>query len=165
MADLDFTKYLPTDRFSGTLIGRVWTTDSIPGPSPVLVKEEGVYDLSHIAPTCSELLNQGIYPPGFNITNIKRIGGYEEIIANSFVEHKDSNKHCFLSPFDLQCIKGCGVTFVVSMLERVIEERAGGDPIVAEEIRQKIHLKIGENISEIVPGSPEADKLKIWLQS
>ena len=63
----------------------------------------------------------------------------------------------------MQSLKACGVTFVVSMLERVIEEQAGGDPALADAFRAKIHEKIGGNIDSIIPGSESASKLKTLL--
>lgn len=158
-----YSQFLPNDGFNGTLIGRVWTIKDIPGPSPVIIKDDGVFDLSLIAPTTSDLLNQDFTAEKLNYSSLERIGSYEEIIANSFVDIKDDKKPYFLSPFDLQCIKACGVTFVVSMLERVIEERASGNATVADEIREKIHSKIGGSINSIVPGSVEAEELKKLL--
>ena len=62
MPDLDYLSELPSDGFAGTLIARVWTTaeqsGSLAGPSPALVTEEGVFDLSRVAPTCAELLER-----------------------------------------------------------------------------------------------------------
>ncbi|WNJ18447.1 fumarylacetoacetate hydrolase family protein [Pontibacter sp. G13] len=157
-----YTQFLPEDGFSGTLIGRVWTTGTLAGPSPVWITESGVYDLSSIAPTTADLLNL----PSLNASQWKDlpvIGTYEELATNTL--NQDFAKPHFLSPFDLQCIKACGVTFAVSMLERVIEERAGGDASLAEDIRSKILDRIGSDISEMVPGSPAAIQLKEMLQS
>ena len=163
MADFNYARYLPSDGFKAALIGRAWSTGNIPGPSPVIIKEEGVFDLSNIAPTISDLLNQGFTGNGLDLSKSIRIGSYENLMANSFAKTKNVNKPHFLSPFDLQCLKACGVTFVVSMLERVIEERAGGDAVVADEIREKIHSKIGGSINSIIPGSSESEKLKELL--
>jgi fumarylacetoacetate (FAA) hydrolase family protein len=68
-----------------------------------------------------------------------------------------------LAPCDLQAIKACGVTFAVSLLERVIEERAKGDPALAAELRREIQSRIGADLSEIRPGSDEAMRLKTDL--
>jgi len=163
MYTVDYTQFLPSDKFAGTLIGRVWTTNKIPGPSPVIVKEEGVFDLSSIAPTCADLLNQDFSANQLDISTLERIGNFEEIAANSFIAQKKHTKPFFLAPFDLQCLKACGVTFVVSMIERVIEEKAAGDAQKAEETRERIHAKIGRNISSVIPGSSDAEKLKALL--
>ncbi len=163
MSETDYHLFLPEDSFQGTLIGRAWTTGNIPGPSPVMIKENGVYDISNIAPTTSELFNRGLEFLNIDLSQSNRIGRFEEVLSNSCVPNKNPNKPFFISPFDLQCIKACGVTFVVSMLERVIEERAGGDAFKADEIRQRIHSKIGGNIQNIIPGSPESEQLKKLL--
>lgn len=69
----------------------------------------------------------------------------------------------WLAPCDLQAIKACGVTFAKSMVERVIEERAGGDPAKAEGIRTRVSAAIGDTLSEIVPGSEAAEAAKAAL--
>jgi fumarylacetoacetate (FAA) hydrolase family protein len=68
-----------------------------------------------------------------------------------------------LSPFDLQCIKASGVTFATSAIERVIEERAGGDAARAEEIRSGLRERIGADIRKVRPGSAAAQRLKAAL--
>jgi fumarylacetoacetate (FAA) hydrolase family protein len=161
--------YLPVDKFAGTLIGRAWVpatlTGSVPGPSPVLLTVEGVFDLSGIAPTCAELLSNGFNLCECEIGDLSRLGGYAEIMANTLAIQRNAESPYFLSPIDLQSIKACGVTFMVSMLERVIEERAGGDAAKAYAVRQKIKARIDADITSIVPGSSEADELKAVLQS
>lgn len=156
-------EYLPADAFEGTLIGRAWVTDKIGGPSPVLIKKEGVYDLTGIAPTTSDLFNSNFNVNSINLSSLTVVGTYEELMQNSFEQSKD--KPHFLSPFDIQAIKACGVTFMVSMLERVIEERAGGDASKADSIRQKISASIGGDIHSMVPGSTESEELKKVLQT
>ena len=69
-----------------------------------------------------------------------------------------------LAPCDVQAIKACGVTFAVSLLERVIEEQAGGDASKAEEVRATIHKLIGADLSQIKPGSEAAAALKAELE-
>lgn len=71
----------------------------------------------------------------------------------------------WLAPCDLQSIKACGVTFAGSMVERVIEERAAGDPAKADAIRERISARIGNSLSNIVPGSEAAAKVKEALMS
>ena len=96
-------------------------------------------------------------------TKGKAIGDVGAILANSDWNIKDENHPYLLAPVDLQAIKACGVTFAQSMLERVIEERAKGDSLAAEGIRDEIRDVIGLDLGEIVPGSTEAERLKSVL--
>jgi len=68
-----------------------------------------------------------------------------------------------LSPVDLQAVKASGVTFLVSLLERVIEEQAKGDPGQADALRRDILELIGEDLSDLVPGSEAAMAVKARL--
>src|SRR5262245_16023610 len=126
-AEKNYREFLPADGFAGSLIGRVWAPGDIPGPSPVWIAEDGVWDLGSVAPTCAEFLNQGFSPRKIDRAGLARLGGYAEIMANTLAASRDANQPYFLSPVDLQAVKACGVTFAVSLLERVIEERAAGD--------------------------------------
>jgi fumarylacetoacetate (FAA) hydrolase family protein len=168
-SEVNYRNYLPVDGFAGTLIGRAWVpgalTGTVAGPSPVILTDEGVFDLSSIAPTCAELLANGFSRGGSDLSNLNLLGSYGEIMANTMAPHREAEVPYFLSPIDLQSIKACGVTFMVSMLERVIEERAGGDAGRAEAVRQKIKVRIDADITSIQPGSPEADELKGVLQA
>ena len=159
--------FLPADKFNGTLIGRVWVpasrTGSVVGPSPVLIKEDGVYDLTPIAPTCADLLNESFEPAQLALPELTNLGQYEEIMANTMGKEREEKRPYFLSPIDIQSVKACGVTFMVSMLERVIEERAGGDASKAESVRQKIKTQLGADITNIKPGSAEAEAVKAVL--
>lgn len=164
---INFRKFLPDDGFAGTLIGRVRVpasmTGTVAGPSPALITEPGVYDLSPVAPTTAALLNQGFRQSITETSRLVRIGSYSEIMANTMAEQRDPEQPYFLTPVDLQAVKACGVTFMVSMLERVIEERAGGDLIRAKSVREQIGARIDAEMSSIVPGSPEAEQLKVLL--
>lgn len=169
MSDIDTHSYLPKDGFAGTLIGRVWVPDritgTVAGPSPVLVTDEGVFDLSPFARTCADLLNNGFDHPAIDLSQFERLGSYEKIMANTMRASRDEELPYFISPVDLQSIKACGVTFMVSMLERVIEERAGGDASRADDVRQKIKSRLDADITDIQPGSPEAEALREVLQA
>ena len=162
---MNYLEYLPEDKYQGTLIGRVWRTDEKPGPSVVLIKEGVVFDLSKNEPTSSDLLNHNPEEIVNFAVNAEQIGSYEEIMKNTINLTSDRSKTHFISPIDLQNIKACGVTFMVSMLERVIEESARGDAAKAESIRNKIHANIGTDLSELVPGSEQAMELKKMLIS
>ena len=164
----DARSVLPEDGFEGLLIGRAWLpadhTGSVAGPSPVWVRAEGVYDLSSIAATTSELFAAGTAWIADGAERLPRIGGYEDVMANTLAAPRDDARPRFLAPVDLQPIKACGVTFMVSALERVIEERAGGDSARAEAVRDQIRDRIGAEVSSVVPGSQQAEQVKQVLQ-
>ena len=91
---------------------------------------------------------------------IKRIGDTQAVLRNSSQDERNPALPWFLAPSDLQALKAAGVTFVSSMLERVIEEQARGDASKAESVRQAVVAVIGDNLSRIKPGSEEAALLK-----
>lgn len=91
------------------------------------------------------------------------IGSLANIVAASVEPSADTTR--LLAPCDLQAVKACGVTFARSMIERVIEERAGGNPARATEIRMEIARLIGDSLRDLVPGSPQAAKVKAVLQT
>ncbi|WP_250463539.1 fumarylacetoacetate hydrolase family protein [Microbulbifer litoralis] len=163
------TQTLPEDGLAGTLLGRAWipaevSPSGIAGPSPVWLCEDGVFDLSALAPTLAQLVEAGIRPGSADVGKAHRIGSVDEILQNTESPGRDPSLPHFLAPVDLQAIKACGVTFVCSMLERVIEERAAGDPARAKALREKLADKIGGDITGVVPGSAEAESLKAALQ-
>ncbi|PHR06658.1 MAG: fumarylacetoacetate hydrolase [Sulfitobacter sp.] len=153
---------LPADNEDALLIGRIWLEDGTsPGPRLVRVCSEGVYDLSELAPTCSELMKLEDVAKRVRAFGKKnRISETQSILLDTFTGRKQR----FISPVDLQSIKACGVTFAKSMLERVIEERAGGDPQKAVNIRISLSETIGQDIGQVKPGSDTADQLKAALQ-
>ena len=83
-----------------------------------------------------------------------------DALSNSDETLRQPNQPWFMAPCDLQAVKAAGVTFVASMLERVIEEQARGDASRAEAVRQAVVAVIGDNLRSVVPGSPESAKLK-----
>ncbi len=122
---LDPRVALPADVDRALLVGRI----HIEGTGPVLVqvRADGVYDLSPLAATCSELLELRALPEAMRGHAARRIASTEEVFANSAFDARDAARPWFLAPCDLQAVKAAGVTFVASMLERVIEEQARGD--------------------------------------
>jgi fumarylacetoacetate (FAA) hydrolase family protein len=151
---------LPEDAAQATLIGRAQIPGNPAGPSPVLVDLEYVYDLSGVAATCSELLSRADVSEAVRGASRKQIGKLADVLANSDATERNSQRPYFLAPCDLQTVKACGVTFVSSMLERVIEEQAKGDLKLAETIRKSLGEEIGASISSVKPGSPEAMRVK-----
>ncbi len=151
---------LPADHGSATLIGRAWVPQR-GGPVPVLVREDGLHDLSAVARTVSELLELA-WPRAViaAAADLPRIAGLADALANCDPLTRDTTQPWLLAPCDLQALKAAGVTFVASMLERVIEEQTRGDASRAEAARKAVVAVIGDNLSSVRPGSPEAARLK-----
>ncbi len=152
---------LPSDADRALLVGRVWIPGDHPGPSPCVVRGGLVRDLSHAGPTVAMLLEHAnLDALVADVEHFPIIGELEPVLANSAEDARDQSRPHFLAPCDLQAIKASGVTFVSSMLERVIEEQAGGDASRAEETRRKVIDIIGDDLAEVRPGSPDADRIK-----
>ncbi|MFT4782879.1 MAG: fumarylacetoacetate (FAA) hydrolase family protein [Paracoccaceae bacterium] len=158
-ATLTTENTLPKDGDSGTLIGRVWLPN-VDGPSVVVLRDGDVFDISTASATMSELLNCADPIAIIKAATGTNIGSLKEILANTTPDARNENKPWFISPIDLQTIKAGGVTFAASMLERVIEEKAGGDPAAAESIRDTMTAEIGSSLSKITPGSQDADRVR-----
>ena len=157
--------FLPTDRYAATLVTRIWNPLGIAGPSVAVVRADGVYDLSNHVLTMSSLLEAEQPAALVQSYTGTRIGALADLLANSDEATRDASKPFFLSPCDLQVIKAAGVTFAASMIERVIEEKAGGDASRAQAIRSQVLGQIGADLSAIKPGSPQAMQLKAALQA
>ena len=153
---------IPADCLKGTLIGRVWLPGAVPGPAVVALRADGVYDLSSVVATVSALLERDQPAALVAGTAGRRIGSLDDILRNT-IATPDESKPYLLAPCDLQVIKAAGVTFVDSMLERVIEEQTRGDPERAAEVRGRVQSLIGDNLGSVVPGSNQARQLKSLL--
>jgi len=153
---------LPAD---GLFVGRARTSEAS-YPLVVTVRDGEVIDItSSAAPTVRDLCELED-PAGYlRSAKGKAIGALEDIAANSFEAKRDTKKPILLSPVDLQAVKASGVTFVVSLLERVIEEQARGSAEKADAIRADIAGLIGHDLSKLKPGSPEAMEIKAKLIS
>ena len=171
---LDPRRVLPEDAAQAMLVGRAWVPGPNAGPSPVAIAGGLVYDLSPVAVTSAELLNAA--DPAALVRKrlavpSRPLGPVAELLENTHADRRDPAKPFFLAPVDLQAVRACGVTFIASMLERVIEEQAHGDPAQAESLRKTIGEEIGGELRSIRPGSPEAMRLKdslikrgVWSQ-
>ena len=147
---------LPDDADNALLVGRVWS-DAQGGPCPVLISDGRVLDLSSIAPTMSGLLElDDLGAVLRNSTSFPDLGPLQDFLSG------DAGK--VLAPIDLQAIKAAGVTFADSMLERVIEEQAKGDPRRAQDIRAKLAPVLGDSLRGLVAGSEQAAAVKTLLQ-
>jgi fumarylacetoacetate (FAA) hydrolase family protein len=149
---------LPDDFANAALMGRVWRPD-LAGPAVVAIREKGVFDISDEFPTASQLAASDP-AEALRATKGVRIGSLQDILNNTPPDTRDPTKPWLLAPIDLQVIKAAGVTFVRSMLERVIEERAAGDPARAADVRRKLADVVGGAISQIRPGSEQAAGVK-----
>jgi fumarylacetoacetate (FAA) hydrolase family protein len=154
---------LPRDGCRGALVGRAWLPGEPAGPAVVAVREDGLHDLTPLAPTMSELCAAADPVALARSPQARRIGDLAPILANSRWDRRDPGLPWLLAPVDLQAIKAAGVTFVRSMLERVVEERAKGDPGQAQAIRARIADIVGTDLRAIRPGSAEATRLKEHL--
>jgi fumarylacetoacetate (FAA) hydrolase family protein len=156
---LDPHQSLPEDAGKACLIGRAWRPD-LGGPSVIVLRGDSVFDISAVFATSSDLCEAA--EPAAEVGKAKgeRIGSLEALLANTPADHRDPTQPFLLAPIDLQAIKAAGVTFAVSMLERVIEERARGDIQAAQKLRLEIHQMVGDDLSKLRPGSDQAMALK-----
>ena len=143
---------LPEDGTTGTLVGRAWipaSAGAIAGPSVVAIRAGGVFDLSADFATMSGLLERPHPAAAVRAVAGRHIGSVESTQ--------------FLAPCDLQVLKAAGVTFASSLLERVIEEQAKGDPAQAGVVRSRVLELLGGSLAGLVPGSTQAMQLKALL--
>ena len=136
---------LPADHAGGLFLGRALAPE---GPCVIAVRGGEVFDLTEQAATVAGAIDRRAFHGG------RRLGAVEDGLPLGWT---------LLSPVDLQCIKACGVTFAVSAIERVIEEKARGDASRAAEIRASLEDRVGAGIRAVVPGSAEAAELKAAL--
>lgn len=149
---------LPPDP-GALLLGRVWS-DAAGGPCPVLCRGGELYDLSALSPTVAGLLEWEDLATALN-------GDFPSLgPLDAYLDLGDgTGRHGhLLAPCDLQALKAAGVTFAGSMIERVIEERAKGDPARAEAIRAELSGILGGSLRGVVPGSDTAAAVKTRLQ-
>ncbi|MDI3469724.1 MAG: Fumarylacetoacetate hydrolase family protein [Pseudolabrys sp.] len=150
---------LPHDAAAATLAGRIWRPDAN-GPSVVAIRGDDVVDVSAGFSTMAQLCEAADPASALRAVAGERVGSLDAVLANSVTAGRDPARPWLLAPIDLQAIKAAGVTFAVSMLERVIEEKARGNPAAAASIRAEIVGLVGEDFARLKPGSPEAMRLK-----
>jgi fumarylacetoacetate (FAA) hydrolase family protein len=150
---------LPEDAAAATLVGRAWRPD-VNGPSVVAIRDGAAFDISAIFPTMRDLCEATDPAAQMRSVGGKPIGSVAALLANTPPQTRDRTKPWLLAPIDLQAIKAAGVTFAISMLERVIEERARGDLNAAAAIRAEVSRIVGNDLATLRPGSPEAARLK-----
>ena len=160
---------LPIEETTGTFVGRVWDPDRSV-PVPVALRGTQVWDVTELAGTSASLLERAdlacelaqvfATPATWSVDDLH--------LPQQLPAGDDPARPAaltLLAPIDLQVIKACGVTFAGSMIERLIEERAGGDPGSAQRIREEMTQAVGVDLAAIVPGSPEAAAVKEQLLS
>ena len=162
--NLDPTTTLPSDGAAGTLVGRAWLPQ-VDGPAVVVVRADGVYDVTRTFPTVRDLAEARDPAAGLAAAKSERIGTLADVLANTPEDARDQTKPWLLAPVDLQAIKAAGVTFAQSLLERVIEEQARGAPERAAAVRAEVEGALGGAVAGLKPGSPQAAELKRLLQT
>jgi len=153
---------LPDDSEAATLVGRIWRPE-LKGPSVVALRGAELVDISAAAPTMRDLC-EAPEPAGLARDAAgEPVATLAEVLANTPRAKRDPAKPWLLAPVDLQAVKAAGVTFAVSMLERVIEEQARGAPEKAAAIRAEMQAAIGDDLARLRPGSEAAMALKTLL--
>lgn len=147
---------------ASVLVGRIWNPQA-GGPSPVVVRSNGVFDITSDFPTVSELCERPDPAAAVARSQGRLVGEIADVLANTDPATRDDGKPWLLTPVDLQTLKAAGVTFAISMIERVIEERVHGDVAAAALMREQILAEIGADLRDIRPGSERADRLKQFL--
>lgn len=168
------TGIVPDDGRTGLWVGRAWVpsqlaANGIAGPRVVVLNYGQVVDASAQFLTLSDFL--GATEPAAAVRTAQAgpvLGELSDVLENSLFTHRaarlaDETRVVLMAPNDIQPIKACGVTFVRSLLERVVEEKAKGDPAKAEAIRNIIHANLGDDLSKTKPGSPATVALKARL--
>ena len=150
---------LPQDGTQGALLGRIWRPE-VQGPSVVALRNGMVVDISASYPTVRDVCEAPEPAAALRAAQGEVVCTLEELLANSSAYPSKQDQPWLLAPCDLQAIKAAGVTFATSMLERVIEEKARGNPAAAVAIRTEIQALIGDDLSKLTPGSEQAMALK-----
>jgi hypothetical protein len=156
---LDAAATLPGDAARAALAGRAWLP-SVRGPATIAVRDGECIDVSRAFPTMRDLCEAPDPAAALRAAHGEPLGALQALLDNTPPDGRDASRPWLLAPCDLQAIKAAGVTFAVSMLERVIEERARGDLQAAAAIRGEVQRLIGDDLSKLRPGSPEAMALK-----
>jgi fumarylacetoacetate (FAA) hydrolase family protein len=154
----------------GVAVGRAHLPASmcphgVGGPTPVVIRDGLVLDASPLSPTSADLLERPDLLAVVRGSGLRRIGTVEGVLRASHYERRGQDDPHLLAPVDLQVIKAAGVTFAASLLERVIEEGARGDPALAARLRQRLVARLGGSLRDVHPGSPDAERLADGLRS
>lgn len=156
---------LPEDAGRALLVGRAWLPGPDGGPVLVLVRDARLVDIGALAPTLSQLLEMRELPRALRAAQGPDLGSLDAWLESTCMHGADPAQRHLLAPNDLQVVKAAGVTFAASMVERVIEEQARGEPGKAEAVRRQVAAVVGDDLAAIRPGSPEAAALKDLLMA
>ncbi|MBU8543943.1 MULTISPECIES: fumarylacetoacetate hydrolase family protein [Roseomonadaceae] len=151
---------LPADLDSGSFALRLMTPE---GPSVLALRQGAAFDMTPAFATASAWLNSEDPIAAIAARGVPASLDLPAALANAHHAAHDPARPWLLAPIDLQVIKAAGVTYVRSMLERVIEERCRGDASQAEAIRAEVRGIIGDDLASLIPGSPEAMRVKASL--
>lgn len=147
----------------GTFVGRVWRPEHM-GPSLVVVRDGTLFDITTKAvPTMRDLLEMDDPVAYVRAEAYEPVSPLAAVLENSAEGTGDLSRVHLLAPCDLQAVKACGVTFARSMIERVIEEKAAGNPALAQKIRERVTAIIGDSLRDLKAGSGAAAKVKAAL--
>ncbi|MEC4720113.1 fumarylacetoacetate hydrolase family protein [Noviherbaspirillum sp. CPCC 100848] len=160
MIDANASRCLPDDLEQALLVGRIWDTDR-GGPGVVAVRNGMMHDITSTVSTVSDLLEADDPATLARTAAGTGLGPVQAFMQRSI--EAGATRPSLLAPCDLQAIKACGVTFAVSLLERVIEEQARGKAEDAPRIRETITALVGTDLSQVRPGSDAANRLKALL--
>ncbi|MBB5753516.1 fumarylacetoacetate hydrolase family protein [Prosthecomicrobium pneumaticum] len=151
---------LPEDADAATLVGRVWRPEI--GPSVVVLRDGALVDISGSFATVRDLCETADPAAAARAAGGETIGTLADILAATPRTARGAGPY-LLPPIDLQAVKAAGVTFAISMIERVIEEQVRGAPERAASVRAEINAIIGEDLAALKPGSEQAAQLKALL--
>jgi fumarylacetoacetate (FAA) hydrolase family protein len=157
---LDARAVLPEDWPAGAYAARVMTAE---GPCAVGFLGGEAFDLTPALGTVSRWMEEESPVAAIRARGAPMALDLAALLANS--AHHASRRGAegaphLLAPIDLQAVKASGVTYVRSMLERVIEERCRGDAARAETVRAEVRAIIGDELEKLRPGSAEAMRVK-----
>lgn len=157
---LSASQVLPADGYAGTLVGRALFPGAVPGPCLVVIREDGVHNISGTVPTMAELLNTPNPLATLNraLKNCVFLGTLDELLENSTPSTHNPLKPYLLTPIDLQSVKATGLTFVSGMLQRVADDNGGAATV------KLIEDAAGVPLDKIMPNSDEARRARGALE-
>ncbi|MBB5688944.1 fumarylacetoacetate hydrolase family protein [Roseomonas alkaliterrae] len=148
---------LPADIEEGSFAARIMTAE---GPIIVGLLRGAAFDMTPAFGTMSRWMEEEHPAAVIRTRGAPLALDLAALLANSAHDARDAAKPWLLAPVDLQAVKAAGVTYVRSMLERVIEERCRGDASLAAAVRIEVRGIIGDDLANLVPGSAEAARVK-----